>query len=312
MLLSRNVTIEVNNTKPHLKELHNDEEIDSINRLKFFIPMPSEFETYRLFIRRVYKSYLYYNPEIKMFNCMVKYARTQYPDFLRYLRVEDLKRTGRSLHMVFVKLLDNLMNGGGIGFYDTEIDRYRVAWKIAQMAAGENLPPETDEHYNGQQVIQLNTDELYTKPITDYSIPNTARTFQESHIQRGFVQKNQNNVTNLLQDEPMIDNEMKESERTIRRTKRQYVFNDGYMYSEPYIANPFDSREDMAMDPDARIDLTRKPVIEESNRAFTIESMVLRSLGIDPNSVKKWSPTYCTKEYVKDLITRFTKTILLA
>lgn len=70
--------------------------------------------------------------------------------------------------------------------------------------------------------------------------------------------------------------------------------------------------------PPPTTDETSEPTINLSNNQddynddiFNFETILLEGLGIDPRSIKKWSPAYCGKEYAIDVVKRVAQTMFL-
>lgn len=65
-------------------------------------------------------------------------------------------------------------------------------------------------------------------------------------------------------------------------------------------------------DSDARIDLSNHKLEREAEELFNIDKMFWKSLGIEENSIKRYSLAYCGKEYATDALKRFVKNVLLS
>lgn len=111
MLLYRKVRSQANETQQRLRDI--EDFIDK--RVKFFVPLPSSLEKIRLMARSTYKSYVFYRPEFKVMQCLYKYARTEYPEIMDLLRVDEFGRSGHSAFRTFLLITDNLMKLGGLG-----------------------------------------------------------------------------------------------------------------------------------------------------------------------------------------------------
>lgn len=66
------------------------------------------------------------------------------------------------------------------------------------------------------------------------------------------------------------------------------------------------------IDSDARIDLTDRKIEREADQLFNVDAMFWKSLGIEENALKKYSLSYCAKDYVTDIFRRFVKNIILS
>lgn len=76
---------------------------------------------------------------------------------------------------------------------------------------------------------------------------------------------------------------------------------------------PFvDNVPDYDVEFDASIDLRDKTLEKEAEQLFNIDSMFWKSLGIDGNSLKKYSLSFCAKDYITDVFKRFIKNVIMS
>lgn len=243
--------------------------------------LQSFFETTRSYIRSAYRTYLVLNPEITFVQCLVKQLYITNPDLVHFFQFKNLSKFMRSMYVVFVKFMNNIINADLFTWSDTMVeDRKRIEYKIAKMTAEKYAPRQkTLKSHNVPVIIS----------IIDPFDPNTnsRRRYQRQAIMSGM------NVGYP----PHERNHDNHHDHRMEHIDPKQDINNAYVNEE--------------MDPDAEIDLSNKAIEREADKLFNIDAMFWKSFGIEENSLKKYSLAYCTKEYATDLFRRFVRNVLL-
>lgn len=235
--------------------------------------LQSIFETTKSYIKSAYKTYLFLNPEVKMAQCLVKVFYVRYPGLMRFLRTQNLSKLVRRLYFILTKYMNNILNGNVFSWYESEAVKTRVGSKIAAITTYEYVPPQ-------RKTLQ---------PTTLYNLsPHYIATLSKTHALRRSVRQATN--THLPKNSNRIQPQMRSTPKQISH----------------------EIKENKDMDSEARIDLTNQSLQIEADQLFNIDSMFWKSLGIEENSIKRYSMAYCAKEYATDAVKRFVRNVLLS
>lgn len=230
------------------------------------------FETIRNYIKTGYRTYLLLNPEVKMGQCVVKYFYTQYPNVLKFFRVQNLTKFIRRLYSVVTKYANDIMSGNL--FSDT--DRKRVESKVASI---------THEKENQQ---------FYYVPYYQFQ-PDQSNNNYQSYLLRS--KRYYNLRKRFVRQAPNY-----EFRQSVKKSK----------VDQSFLPPLIDNVPDYDVDSDATIDLSDRTLEREADQLFNVDSMFWKSLGIEENSLKKYSLSYCAKDYVTDVFKRFIKNVILS
>lgn len=291
-MVYRNVRSQVNRTQQRLKEIESF--ID--NRVKLFVPLQPSLETMRVIARSLYKSYLFYYPEIKFFQCMYTYTRTEYPDIIRHLRVEDFKYIGRSVYDNFMLLADNLMKNGA------------SARSARAMAGAANKPRsiQSKPRLQKRSTSQMNLSDLYSTRLRILTEPIVKNYIAAHSTQRAAEKFSSTALDDVSLDHSSDRGVLAETSPSPKQANENVPTPSSASENYPFARNPFEN-DDGFVDPDATIDLTRT---KHKLSSFNVEKYMLRLVGIEPDFIMEWTPIYCSKEYVKDFMRRFAHTFL--
>lgn len=287
IVVYRNVRSQVNDSQKRLKEIENF--ID--NRVKLFVPLQPSLESMRVIARSLYKSYLFYYPEIKLFQCMYTYTRTEYPDVIRHLRVEDFQYIGRSVYENFMLLADNLVKSGGVPRGGRAMSGTTKNGRLQKRSAN-----------------QLNLSDFYSTRLRIITEP-ILNNYIEAHSKQGAAEViTKTPLNDVSLDHSADRKEIPDQVATTKQLDEKVATPSPTPGKFPFVQNPFEN-DDGFVDPDATIDLTKRETKHKLS-SFNLEKFVLRSIGVDPDYIKEWTPVYCGKEYVKDFMRRFAHTFL--
>lgn len=258
VLIYRKLRSQSNGTQQRLQEI--EEFIDK--RVRLFIPLHSSLEHVRLIARSIYKSYVFYNPEIRLVQCMYRYARTEYPEIVDMLRMDEFGRSGHTAYRTFVLITDNLLKYSAMGLQIRQ--GKRDTSKISPDSTNDRLRKRSTGPLNlgpsaAQPLFQLR---IKTEPKEPLAVAAT----RNGPVSMGNPSAGSLNTAALLENSSIAS-----ATNTL---------------PEKQSPDPFER--------------------------FNMEHYVLRSFGLDPESIKEWTPMYCWKEYVKDFLRRFTYTVILA
>lgn len=240
-------------------------------RAKLFSPLQPPLETMRLMARSMYRFYSLYNPEFALFGCLFQYARIEYPEVVSSLRIDEMRQTSNTAYEYFVQLTENFLKTGLSG--DLSNGRKLAPSKTAQTFL-KRMPRKMTKRSTGQ----LNLSEMYSKRYR-LRIKTEPKVANDTNTSLGKASKATQYDANQI--------------RTDNKSVRQP---DTKPAAEKQTEKPVDSKGDSS-----------KRKIEK----FSLEKFVLRSIGIDPDGIKQWTPTYCGKEYVKNFMRRFFNRIVL-
>lgn len=175
-------------------------------------------------------------------------------------------------------------------FDDTELDRERIAIKMATITSEKPITPlqilsrPIYEIYENIRMDQQPAASIYSSyPKLFQSLKNAGGTTQ---LRRRFrreakcTDEGGHNSINGQNTEIKYKNNMEKPKPQNRDTKSN---GENRKKSNDHV------------DPEARIDLTNKLVEREAEELFNIDTMFWRSLGFEESSFKRYSLAYCTK-----------------
>lgn len=245
------------------------------------------FDTAKSYFKSAYRTYLFLNPEVKLAECLVKVAYTRYPTIMRMFRIQNLSKLSRQLYFILTKYMKSILNGNMFSWEeDSGVDKARIGSKIAAIT--------TEDRYSQQRPQQtLNVYQMhpvYRYPYYPPSIEMAALTKKRA-IQR---YKRQETATQLQSN---VQKPNKNQHKTA-------------MYTFP--TQSTNEIGDYNMDSEARIDLSNRVIQREAEQLFDIDAMFWKSLGIEENSINRYSVAHCAKEYVSEAFKRFIKDVILS
>lgn len=245
------------------------------------------FDTAKSFFKSAYRTYLFLNPEVKLAECLVKVAYTRYPTIMRMFRIQNLSKLSRQLYFILTKYMKSILNGNMFSWEeDSGVDKARIGSKIAAIT--------TEDRYSQQRPQQtLNVYQMhpvYRYPYYPPSIEMAALSKKRA-IQR---YKRQETATQLQSN---VQKPNKNQHKTA-------------MYTVP--TQSTNEIGDYNMDSEARIDLSNRVIQREAEQLFDIDAMFWKSLGIEENSINRYSVAHCAKEYVSEAFKRFIKDVILS
>lgn len=243
-------------------------------------------EPVRSYIKTAYKTYLLLSPEMRFGQCLYKYLYMKYP-ILRYFRVENLRLVVRRAYRSVVRFLNSILSGSIFGSPETEADKERVGLKVAMMtkerqAKKQNFPQSNLANYG-----------IYTLPqsTVNYNYLPANYVYQRVRRQSPQFHTNQPQQIQNAADKKHIQQLQKQANHPSQFIDNNQDFED--------------------MDSDAKIDLTNPNLEYEADQLFNLDSLFWKSLGIEDNSIKKYSLAYCAREYSTSVFQRFLKNVLL-
>lgn len=98
---------------------------------------------------------------------------------------------------------------------------------------------------------------------------------------------------------------------SVMRRRRESNGSQKQSHSMEPLSDTNPMEEDESIDADASIDLSNTAAEEEAEKMFNVEAMLMKTLGIEDDTIKKFTPMYCAKEYTMDVLDRFTDDVLL-
>lgn len=283
VVIYRKVRNQVNETQKRLREI--EDFIDK--RAKLFRPLQPPLETIRLIARGLYRFYIFYNPEFALFGCMFQYARIEYPDVVQSMRIDEMRQTGQSVYQFVEQLMEKFLKTGLNG--DLSSGR-----KLTALKTGQNFPQRMPRKMSKRSTGQLNLSDMYSKRYrlrikTEPKVTNdNNRQVVADAYSRKASKLTENEINKISTGNPTVSENGLDGKPFTQNTTPAV---------EKQTEKPLNSKEDS---PKRKID------------NFTLEKFVLRSIGIDPESIREWTPTYCGKEYVKNFVRRFFNRIVLA
>lgn len=264
--------------------------------------IPPFVETLRRYFKMAYKSFILFQPEIKFGQCLIKYFYMRFPSTMRLFQLPNLTKYIRRMYSVSGRMTNNIVTRTIFSFFDdTELDRERIAIKMATMTDA----PLTPFQKTAKPILEFY--EIIQSPSAQFfpdlpQLPVFSEPIQLTRRRRRFQRQanypNERNASNMIDRWNQI-----QYKNNMKREPRQST-NDG--------SGEMKSKDPAEIDPNETIDLTNKDVEREAEELFTIDTMFWKSLGFEDSSFKKYSLAYCTREYVTNSFSRFMKNIILA
>lgn len=252
------------------------------------------FEPIRSYIKTAYRTYLLLNPEIKMGQCLYKYLYMNFP-IMRFFRMSNLQFIARRAYVMMTKFFNNLLSGNIFAPPEPQTDIDRVGFKVASITK-ERPKPKTP---------QLNTinSGLYSLPQSRknyYYLPSNVA-YQPMTVTPNLVYQRVKRQTAQLPSNQQYTPEEQSVKSQQAQPKKEHPteFTDNVQDFEN-------------MDADAKIDLSNPSLLYEADQLFNLDSMFWKSMGVEDNSIKKYSLAYCGREYTSDILKRFVKNVILS
>lgn len=251
------------------------------------------FEPVRSYIKSAYRTYLLLNPEIRMGQCLYKYLYMNFP-IMRFFRMSNLRFVAKRAYVMITKFFNNLLSGNIFAPPETQNDIDRVGFKVASITK-EKPKPKTP------QKNTINSG-LYSLPQTSqnyYYLPSNVA--YQPMITPNLVYRRVKRQTAQLPSNQQYTSEKQRINAKQLEQKKEHPtqFTDNVQDFED-------------MDADAKIDLSNPSLLYEADQLFNLDSMFWKSMGIEDNSIKKYSLAYCGREYTSDILRRFVKNVILS
>lgn len=252
-------------------------------------------EPLRAIAKRALSSYDRYQPELKFSTCMMKYARKQYPEMMRQIRMRNIGKIGYNMYTAVRELLTNAMNDG-----ESMVERGRIGTKVAQMTR--HRPTRMGSTSRAQQ--QRQSAGTRRRPQINFTSGRLNRNVTRAMMLASVAMTNRSIV-----DYATAADEPRHSSKKKRSLDTEPIL---FVGPRQFPSNPPPSPMQEPMNEDDDIDLANKPPGEIVENLFDWEPIVLEGFGIDPKSIEKFSPMYCSKEYFFSFIKRFVHDFILA
>lgn len=245
---------------------------------------------------------IWYHPELQLGRCMLQYANKEYPHIMRRLKIDTI-----------ANIVHVIMAGYGNGLLSDNRDIR--AEKIKQTISKAEMMRSNEIGYAAR------TPSVATLPVVSYLKPlrftipwynynyNRIYNARPLAVQQQYTTMKNNgksqdhskpstvsfHTNNTLHNLEMIESEDQPKIHTARKSRST---NDNEIVPSVYA--------DVASKPNIS---TYEAVNRQNNDFLNFETILLDGLGIDPNSIEKWSPFYCGKEYVIDVMKRAEESI---
>lgn len=287
-----------------------------VKQIRFFSILEPVFEWISTQIRSLYKEYKFYGPEVEFGKCFIKVMHVNYPDLMRRLHIRHIIKSARGLYEMITTNINNFFSGTGFHSFDA-FDSERIHEKIVQMTSDE-IP---DSKEDVLRVLQQNRQNLVRNanppnvlssspsvlpflhrplPIYYYQIPsnyNKKRTRRMAKPDFDPYLEEDAVASHMLK--PILKDSQRGKQDDMNTTILMEYQNENLLDDSDYI------------DPDANIKLATKSAEEEAEELFNLEPVIMEGLGYDGKTIKKYTMLYCAKEYMKDVLRRFTDNVLL-
>lgn len=290
--------------------------VGKTNALRFVSSLEPIVEFLRTFAKRVWSSYNWYQPELQLGKCMMKFASKQYPEMMRHIRMQNIGKLGYNLYSALTEFITNAMNGPH-EYDESTVERGRIGQKVEQMTRHrptrmnyERMQQQRPTTYARRQPqlvftsIPLNASQMML--LTGEKMMNRYRTTDDERMQR--VNEYDAGEEDSINDRNN-DTEIDEPYHNTSREKRS-LDAETNLFVGPERFPPLPMQESVNEDND--INLAQKPAGEIVEDLFDWEPVVLEGFGIDPKSIQKFSPLYCGKEYVFGFIKRVVQDFVMA
>lgn len=278
-----------------------------IKQLAGFPDLPPFLETMRSYFKLAYKSYVLLQPEIKFGQCLVKYFYMRFPRVMRYFQWQNLSKYIRRVYVVSGRMANNVVTRTVFKWFDdTELDRERIAIKMAAITSEKPITP--------LQSIVRPIYEIYEslglQPQSELIQGNYPNLFRSTTRLRRRIQREAKYPS--TRDRNNVNGQNQKAEIHYKRNMKREEMQSKNMMRNALSSEQKGAKNQVEMNSDAIIDLTNKAVEREAEELFNIDTMFWRSLGFEDSSFKRYSLAYCTKEYVTDSFSRFMKNIILS
>lgn len=251
-----------------------------------FPELPPFIETLRKYFKMAYKSYLMFQPEVKFGQCITKYFYMRFPAAMRFFQMQNLSKYIRRMYSVSGIMTNNIITRTIFTWFDdTELDRERIAIKMATITNGPMTPFQRS-----------------VKPILEFYENIT----QSTQIYPNLLQ------LPVIAGPILVQRRRRRFQRDMKYPENFQIHYKNNMKSEQNSNRVKKSSDSVDTERDGTIDLTNKSVEREAEELFNIDTMFWKSLGFEEDSFKKYSLAYCTRAYVTDSFSRFMKNIVLA
>lgn len=247
--------------------------------------MQTILDSMKFYVKTAYKTFFLLNPEVKLGKCLVKSVYIQYPEMFRFLRAENLARLGRRAYIVVTKFINNFINGNVLNQLRIQAEGQRVANKIAMITA-DKVQRREPNYYAPRLVSNVVPSNTYNPTVQLAQYYPFVYGTMRSNVNQRFKRQAENSKSEKQNSE-----NNQQSIKSSTTSKQTYIDNEN-------------------MDSEARIDLTNQMLEREAEELFNIDSMFWKNLGIEQNSIKKYSLAYCGKEYASDVFSRFIRNLL--
>lgn len=242
----------------------------------------------------------------------MKYARKQYPQMMRHIRMSSVGKLGHDLYTALNEFLKNAVNGPQ--YAELMVEQGRIGTKVAQMT-GHRLTSRTRQ--------QRQSANARRRPQANFTSAHLSRNASEAMVHADETEPNRTADDGRTQpdhevngtEKPTVDraeakvfNEPRHS-KDKRSLDLETILYVGPRQFPPY-ALPSPTQESLNEHDD--INLANKPTAEIVEGLFDWESVILEGIGIDPRSIQEFSPMYCGKEYVFGFIKRVLQDLVMA
>lgn len=245
----------------------------------------------------------------------MKYARKQYPEMMRHLRMSNIGKLGHNLYSALSEFIKNAISGPQ--YDELRMEHGRIGTKVAQMAR--NRPTARHRSRTRQQRQNANAGRRPQAESTSRHrsqnsseavvVADDTKTNWAADVEEHTQPEYEINVTEEPRIEAKLFNEPRHT-KDKRSLDIEPIMFVGPRQFPPY-ALPSPIQESLNPDDDD-INLTDKPTEEIVEGLFDWESVILEGLGVDPKSIHKFSPMYCGKEYVFGFIKRVFQDLVMA
>lgn len=290
--------------------------VGKTNALRFVSSLEPIVEFLRTFAKRVWSSYNWYQPELQLSRCMMKYARKQYPEMMQHIRMQNIGKLGYNVYSALTEFITNAMNG--LQYDESTVERGRIGLTVEQMTR--HRP--TRMNYERMQQQQRPNTHARRQPQTIF----TSKPLNSSQmiLLTGEIMMNRYRTTDDERMQPKYEYDAREEDSINDRNNETEVDEPHHNTSKekrslgaepncfvgPQQFPPLPMQESMNEDDD--INLAQKPAEEIVEDLFDWEPVVLEGFGIDPKTIQKFSPLYCGKEYVFGFIKRVVQDFVMA
>lgn len=253
-----------------------------LKKSKFFSVFEPIRDWIRLYLRSTYKSYKYYRPERELGKCIIQCLHVAYPNLMRRLQIQNIISFVRNFYSWLVQFINNAMNTMWTSRFD-ENDGLRIGAKVAALTQADTT--------------------LRSPTFNRYPYPYATNFDNQNPNFYYYYYPNQPYVMRRRRDISIEDNLNSSMEiRNGSQTQSHLL--------EP-LSDTSRMEDDESIDADATIDLANTAAEEEAEKLFNVEAMIMKTLGIEDDTIKKYTPMYCAKEYTMDVLDRFTDNVLL-